>query len=288
MMYATLTALLLAQVVSGAQVHASTTLQGSRRLAEQDASHRDLLVAKVDNCGSLDMPVCSGEAMDDRMYECDYGFIGKAGICVPWMASSGGGATPTPVTESTTPTLKSSKGGFEFNGEMTYYGGAGSGGACTQNWVPPGFNTVALNGPQYEAQNECGTCVYACWDNKEVGQGERCIEAIIDNKCPECAYGDLDLGESGSGRWPVEWKKIPCPKSGGLKFSKQGSNASYAKVKVEGGPSSVISMMCNGMQGKGTPDSYYEFLDNFNQNLDQGMDCTVTFSDGESMSGKGV
>ena len=114
------------------------------------------------------------------------------------------------------------------------------------------------------------------------------MDAIIDNKCPECAFGDLDLGEGGDGRWEVQWNKIPCPSDGGLQFSKQGSNASYAKVKAEGGPASVTGMTCNGIQGTGTPDGFFEFNDTANQNLDQGMECEVTFSDGSSESASGV
>ena len=86
----------------------------------------------------------------------------------------------------------------------------------------------------------------------------------------------------------MQWKKIPCPSSGGLQFSKQGSNASYAKVKAEGGPSSVTGMTCNDIQGSPTPDGFFEFNDTVNQNLDQGMQCELTFSDGSTDSASGV
>ena len=151
--------------------------------------------------------------------------------------------------------------------------------------MPPGFTTFALNAPQYEAANECGTCVSACWDE---GDGEQCVQAIIDNKCPECLFGDLDLGEDGDGRWDVTWNKIPCPSTGPLQFTLQGSNASFAKVKAEGGPTAVTGMTCNGIEGTGTPDGFFEFNDTENENLDQGLDCVVTFSDGSSESASGV
>ena len=51
--------------------------------------------------------------------------------------------------------------------------------------------------------------------------GKKCFKAIIDNKCPECKYGDLDLGTSGNGRWPLSWKKIRCPARSSLKMSTQ-------------------------------------------------------------------
>lgn len=126
----------------------------------------------------------------------------------------------------------------------------------------------------------CGMCVYACFENLELGQGERCFEAIVDDECPECLKGDLDLGENGSGRWPVQWLTIQCPEApDGLMFSTQGSNPWYAKVKAQGGPSSVESMTCNGLPGFLTPDAFFEFLSSTGD-FACGMDCEVVYSNG--------
>lgn len=123
-------------------------------------------------------------------------------------------------------------------------------------------------------------CLYACFDNLELGQGQRCFEAIVDDECPECLQGDLDLGEVGSGRWPVDWQMIQCPAStNGLMFSTQGSNPYYAKVKAQGGPSSVASMTCNGLPGILTPDAFFVFMSSTGE-FACGMDCAVTFSNG--------
>ena len=32
--------------------------------------------------------------------------------------------------------------------------------------------------------------------------------AMVDNECPECAYGSLDLALEGNGRWKVEWYPV--------------------------------------------------------------------------------
>lgn len=72
------------------------------------------------------------------------------------------------------------RGGFKFSGELTYYGGAGVRGACTSDYVPPGYATVAMNAPQYSG-SVCGKCVNACFEDNG---GERCFNAIVDNKCP--------------------------------------------------------------------------------------------------------
>jgi hypothetical protein len=146
--------------------------------------------------------------------------------------------------------------------------------------VPPGFTTVALNAPQYALGAACGTCIYACFDDLGVGRGERCIEAIVDDECPECRSGDLDLGEVGDGRWPVNWRIIQCPtRQDGLKFTTQGSNPWYAKVKVQGGPGSASGMTCNGLSGKLTPDAFFEFMST-KGGFACGMNCTVSYSNG--------
>lgn len=157
---------------------------------------------------------------------------------------------------------------------------SGVGGHCTQTYLPEGYTTVALNAPQYAQGRGCHMCLHACFDNLELGQGERCFDAIVDNECPECHEGDLDLGESGSGRWPVEWDIIPCPEApDGLMMSTAGSNPWFAKVKAQGGPSSVDSMTCNGLPGTPTSDAFFVFQSS-NGGFACGMDCVVTFNNG--------
>lgn len=73
------------------------------------------------------------------------------------------------------------RGGFQFSGDLTYYGGAGTGGSCTSGYVPPGYTTVAMNNVQYSNGRVCGMCVNACYTDNS---GERCFNAIVDNRCP--------------------------------------------------------------------------------------------------------
>lgn len=35
-------------------------------------------------CGSANMPICSGAQMAGRLFECDFGYVGMGGICVPY------------------------------------------------------------------------------------------------------------------------------------------------------------------------------------------------------------
>ena len=33
---------------------------------------------------------------------------------------------------------------------------------------------------------------------------------ILVCRCPECAYGSIDLDKNGDGRWKIEWYPVPC------------------------------------------------------------------------------
>lgn len=92
------------------------------------------------------------------------------------------------------------------------------------------------------------------------------------------------MGQGGDGRWPLEWKQISCParKTG---FKTEGSHQFFAKVKATGGPAGVESMVCNGMQGRRTPDGFFEFQDNSGQ-LCKGMTCAMRYTNGASKQEK--
>lgn len=87
-------------------------------------------------------------------------------------------------------------------------------------------------------------------------------------------------GGPGDGRWPLSWSIIPCP-SNGLTVTRENGNKYYSKVKVEGGPSPVSALNCNGIEGKRTSDSFFEFQDN-SGTFCAGAECTVSFSSGGS------
>ena len=102
-----------------------------------------------------------------------------------------------------------------FEGDGTYYGqgGAGQAGSCM---LPRSFNgilnTVAINAEQYDNGAMCGKCVVVRGEG--IGLGTKPIigpiYATIDNLCPECKYGDIDLGLEGDGRFRINWDFISC------------------------------------------------------------------------------
>ena len=145
---------------------------------------------------------------------------------------------------------------YEFSGDATYYGGAGVGGSCSSSYIPSGFTTVAMNNDQYDNGLVCGSCIEGVY---HLGGESIYFDAIVDNLCPECSFGDLDLGESGDGRWDLEWSFTECP-SHDLIITSQGSNSFYGKIKVEGS-GNVKSVSINGMETMGTPDGYWTIED---------------------------
>lgn len=110
----------------------------------------------------------------------------------------------------------------KFSGDATYYGDNGWAGSCMGNirwasgrynaaaWPPAGgqFGTrVALNSRQY-SDNMCGKKIMFRGTGQGLGHSPVSTSwqrGMITNLCPECQYGDLDMGIGGDGRWNIEW-----------------------------------------------------------------------------------
>jgi expansin (peptidoglycan-binding protein) len=127
------------------------------------------------------------------------------------------------------------------SGDGTYYAaGANSAVNCALHGsARPAFassmQTVAINQAQYSigTSQACGMCVEitssdssgSC-TNRIAASGP--VVAFVDDKCPECGTGDLDLRDaSGSrtGRCHISWRAVPCPVGGGsISYSFEGSN----------------------------------------------------------------
>lgn len=112
---------------------------------------------------------------------------------------------------------------YSFNGSATFYGegGASEKGACM---LRKGFNgvatTVAMNRDQFAGGSSCGKCIQITGNGEGVGMTPIFgpILATIDNECPECLFGDVDLGLGGDGRWKVHWDFIDCPRKKNLRI----------------------------------------------------------------------
>jgi uncharacterized protein YjdB len=91
-----------------------------------------------------------------------------------------------------------------------------------------------MNEAQYDSSLTCGACV-------EVTGSKGSLVIRIEDRCPECLYGDIDLSEEAfpliddkiKGRVPISWKFVPCPVEGAVKFYfKEGSSQWWTAVQV--------------------------------------------------------
>lgn len=118
-------------------------------------------------------------------------------------------------------------------GEGTGYGG-GPGGQCSFP-LPDDLPIVAMNHTDYAGSQACGACLEITRPGTD-----RKVVARVDNRCPECAPGDVDmsdpaffqLGTYQEGRFPISWKYVPCSYASMSLFFKEGSSQWWTAVQV--------------------------------------------------------
>ena len=45
-------------------------------------------------------------------------------------------------------------------------------------------------------------------------QQDKWYRGFVNNRCPECSHGDIDLNIAGDGRWKARWYAVPCDVGG--------------------------------------------------------------------------
>lgn len=120
-----------------------------------------------------------------------------------------------------------------FHGEATFYGYSGGGNCSYADPELPAM-TGAINQQQYDSSEFCGVCA-------EVTGPEGSLIIRIEDRCPECAFGDIDMSEDAfplvakreDGRVPISWKIVPCPVEGPIQFYfKEGSSQWWTAVQI--------------------------------------------------------
>ncbi|MEJ2610973.1 MAG: expansin EXLX1 family cellulose-binding protein [Candidatus Thiodiazotropha sp.] len=122
----------------------------------------------------------------------------------------------------------------EHSGEGTFYG-YGGGGNCSFP-VPDGILTAAMNASDYNGSSACGSVIVLT--NVDTGLS---VTVRIDDQCPECAPGDVDLDQDAfaqiadiaTGRIPIRWHYVANDQAGSIKlFFKEGSSQWWTGVQV--------------------------------------------------------
>jgi expansin (peptidoglycan-binding protein) len=126
------------------------------------------------------------------------------------------------------------QGGYDrpHEGEATFYG-YGGGGNCS--FPLPDRLTAAMNHADYNGSQACGACILVT--NPANG---KTVEVRIDDQCPECAAGDVDLDQEAfariadlaQGRIPVRWSYVACSPPTMSLYFKEGSSQWWTAVQV--------------------------------------------------------
>jgi hypothetical protein len=150
-----------------------------------------------------------------------------------------------------------------YAGDGTYYGSGGwAGGNCVlRDPVPAiyaGRTPLAMNAAQYAGA--CGACVVVRGSGQGSGgspiTGE--IQGYVADKCPECAFGCVDLAADGDGRWKITFEFVPCPTAGGgVSYKFEGSNNNYIKVQPRGMATPPSKVTVGGVSARSTDDNFW-------------------------------
>ncbi|KAE8994102.1 hypothetical protein PR002_g20046 [Phytophthora rubi] len=178
-----------------------------------------------------------------------------------------------------------------FTGDGTAYTlGQTSAGNCNMmsalNFATNDY--AALNDKQWDGLQNCGRCAeVSCADDRCADQSKSVVVQILD-RCPECAYGDLDLSPtvftaltgSTPARYTVKWKFVDCPVSGNVNYClKGGSNNFWTAVQPTNVATGVKSLQINGQDTTMLGSAYYYLLDGASQTQTDLSSVTISMTD---------
>jgi expansin (peptidoglycan-binding protein) len=159
---------------------------------------------------------------------------GSTRAAAPKQTASGAPTTKAPATwAGAAGTAK----GAVVRGKATHYGPASNGGNCSYPTVPANKMTVAAGPDLYANGAGCGGYL-------DVTSGNRTIRVKIDNRCPECGPGHIDLTDEAfaalaplvKGLIPITYRVVTNPKPApALSFRvKEGSSRYWLGLLVDG------------------------------------------------------
>ncbi|HMA91897.1 MAG TPA: expansin EXLX1 family cellulose-binding protein [Polyangiaceae bacterium] len=146
-------------------------------------------------------------------------------------SSARSSTTALPATGGAAPEIVAV--GGSHSGEATFYDPNGNGN-CSFGTDVLGRDIAALNNPDYDMAAWCGACA-------EVTGPKGKITVLIQDRCPECKSGDLDLNpeafdkiaDHAAGRVKITWNFVSCEVTGPVKYHfKEGSSAGWTAVQI--------------------------------------------------------
>jgi len=150
------------------------------------------------------------------------------------------------------------------------------------------YTTVALVSTDWQNGAVCGMCIQVT--SKGTGSGANPIPSapftvFVNNQCPSCASGGIDLGLNGDGAWDMTWKAVACPVTSAVQYVyKSGSSVSWAGVQVRNTkyPVFAVSLTYGSTTVVLTPQSYNYYTGNLSPAFSSGNGTiTITSVTGE-------
>lgn len=120
------------------------------------------------------------------------------------------------------------------SGEGTYYQYSG-GGNCSYPLPASGTYTAAMNNTDYANSQACGA-----WITVTNPATRQSVRVRIDDRCPECAPGDVDLTQAAfsrisplaAGRIRINWRHVAGTAAEMKLYFKEGSSRYWTAVQV--------------------------------------------------------
>ncbi len=147
-----------------------------------------------------------------------------------------------------------------FTGDLTSYDASTDNQFCgfkKESWNYDGMLTAAINNDQISNSTACGLCASVDYNGKKT-------TVLIDNLCPECKFGDLDLsheawqsvfGNTDYSRIKASWEFVECTKhlSGTLKITPYSINYWWLSVTPSNMRCGVSEMYISFSEGSWLP-----------------------------------
>ncbi|WP_327723456.1 expansin EXLX1 family cellulose-binding protein [Streptomyces europaeiscabiei] len=165
------------------------------------------------------------------------------------------------LTTSTAPAYAGVRPGVTYSGEGTFYGATGVGN-CLYD-ATGDIAIAALNHTDYENARMCGAFIRV-----KGPRGELTVKIV--DRCPECAPGDVDLGQQAfariadpvAGRVPITWTLVSPDIGGPVAYRyKEGSTQWWCGIQVRNHRNPVATLeVRTGTTWRQLPRQEYNFF----------------------------
>ncbi|KUO14685.1 hypothetical protein AQJ91_45530 [Streptomyces dysideae] len=178
--------------------------------------------------------------------------------------------------------------GLTYSGEGTFYGATGVGNCLYDATSDIGI--AALNHTDYDNSRMCGAYL------KVKGPRGEITVKIVD-RCPECAPGDIDLGERAfariadpvAGRVPITWQLVSPDIGGPVAYRyKEGSSQWWCGIQVRNHRNPVATLeVRTGSTWRQLPRYEYNYFVSEN-GTGCGSDIRITDIHGQTLTDTGI